>query len=264
VKNLIFAFLVVLPPVSTYASTSKSQTVATSVCKLALENIELLKMSQEAEPWFKNSTASLSLNLTRIVVDHIRGSSTLNQKYFRIKNDFLRDLYAYSKPKMKEDLSFYVISRTPPKIEEGVMDYISNLVDLTLDVFYRDNTEIGAATLSSVNHILNAMTSRSADAVMLVVAELEVQHPSDYIEFKNSTEIHTIFMLKSEVERIKLEVERVRELPGPVSPRLEGLVHQKIALINSYTVRRDSLYSRLMKENKKDELYAAQGLFGSD
>lgn len=241
----------------------KNQRIATSVCKLALENIELLRVSEVPEPWFRYTTAMFTFTSTPLYVDRLSSlEPVLNNKYFEGKTQILSDLYSYSKAKMKTDLSYYIIARTPPKNEETLMDYISEVVKLYIETFHSTKSDLETATLNSINQLLNTMSLRDPESISLLLAELEVKFPDEFVDLKNSSELHSLFNLKEEMVRIKKEFERIQK--GLNAPVPEELIAKKISAINAFHVQRTVLFNRLIKEEKIEELYAAQAMFGTE
>src|SRR5258708_2427203 len=98
-KHLVLIFIIAQVWVglnwsySTHASEEQNHTVAMAICKLSLENIELLRSSDDPEHWTRLSTATISLDGPSIYVDRTLKPS-LNNKYFTDKIRLLDYLYS--------------------------------------------------------------------------------------------------------------------------------------------------------------------------
>ena len=87
------------------------------------------------------------------------------------------------------------------------------------------------------------MTLYDPDLITIFLAELEVNHPQEFAEFKASSEIHALYFLRTQLKNTKAKTKR-RDL------------------ISELKARRKALYHRLAREGRFEMLLSAELLLG--
>jgi len=237
--------------------------LADYACKLALEDIHLLEASEEPEHWIKVSTAAINFQASATYIDRSSdGTRSLNSRYFIDKSQLLNEVFSQSHPRMWEDISAYSITEVRPQPNQTLFDYLAEVVEVeTFHTLKSEDRETGL--LNSLNRILTIFAARDSSLIALFLAELEVKFPVKYIEFTNAAEVHSLYLVKTEISRIESEIQRLTSRVHSTA-RVQSLNEQREALLSGYKEKRSNLFRRLKKEENLEELVTAEGLFGLD